>query len=1369
MRSLEHSYFKERLSESSKVCIVSGEDVLHHGFFIRVFSFPSHNARFRLMVLRGYRGVFKGGWHMEYHFKGKEIGQGENGEIGPITTEAKTDLRDPVEGMEMQKLALDGAGVATWDWNIITGEVRRNRAWAEILGFHHEEIRPHISAWEELIHPEDSSMVKSTLDQHLLGNTPHFQCEYRLRSKSGNWVWVLEKGRVVLRDKEGRPLRMCGTFMEINRLKEAELKAKGIAQLYLDTAGDIIVSLDAEGKILVLNESGHRILGYAPGELIGKDWFGTCLPPSIREEVRGEFLRLMREGSDTIEHFVNPVLTKAGEERQIYWRNQVLKDKDGTPMGTISSGQDITELKKKEEALKNNLAIFQELSNLAPVGIVLHDGNRFIYVNKKMEEITGYSKDELLSNMTPFDIFHQDYRELICKRAEDRLLGHDVEQSYEAKLVCKDNTQRWIQLYSSTVIIDRKRLVVAIIMDVTEKKLAELGLRKSELKYKLLVESVNDVICVVQDGVIKYVNPQVTNITGYSIDELIDRSIFEFIYPEDRKIVYENYTKRLSGEPAPPVYEFRILDRYGNIRWIRINTSWFEWEGRPANLYVATDITEALKKEREIREIQERYAEIFEGSRDGLVIVGIDERIIGANKAYCEMLGYTLEELKGKKIYDCMPEKWHQRERMEIVQGRLLQQGYSGLYESEYLAKGGRSFPVELQAYVSRDERGQIKYLWWVARDIEERKMSREALKKSEEKYRRIFENTVVGFFQSIPEGRFLLVNPAFARIFGYESPQELIDSTYDIAKQFYKNPEDRMRFLQILEENGYVENFEVEMLRKDGSSIWVSNSTRAYFDESKNLKYYEGITMDITAKKKFERTLYEERQQLISIFDSIDHIINTIDPDTYEIIYVNKATKRLFAHDIIGKKCYKVFHGKKEPCEFCPIPIVIQRNSEPYTWISTNIITGRTYLCTDRMINWTDHRPVKFQYAVDITDIKKAEEEKAKLQEQLFQAQRLESVGRLAGGVAHDYNNMLNVILGNTDLALRKVSKEHPVYKHLERVREAAERSINITRQLLAFARKQSISPKVLDLNETLESMLKMLRRLIGEDIELHWSPAPKLAKVYMDPGQIDQILVNLVINAKDAIREKGRITISTKELDLDQVFCEKNSWASPGSYVMVNVSDNGMGISPEHMDKIFEPFFTTKEAGKGTGLGLATVYGIVKQNNGLIRVESKVGEGTSFEIYIPAYKESKEEESEEFREGEGPVGGGEAILIVEDEPSVLRVIEEMIQELGYKPIATSSPKDALGLVARHGNEIRLALLDFTMPEINGPALAKEIQKEHPDIKIIIMSGYSGNWSHEHGVEGAYFMEKPFNTNTLGERIKALLGTGVPNKIEGM
>jgi two-component system cell cycle sensor histidine kinase/response regulator CckA len=504
-----------------------------------------------------------------------------------------------------------------------------------------------------------------------------------------------------------------------------------------------------------------------------------------------------------------------------------------------------------------------------------------------------------------------------------------------------------------------------------------------------------------------------------------------------------------------------------------------------------------------------------------------------------------------------------------------------------------------------------------------------EALKEAEEKYRSIFENAVEGIFQSTPDGRFISVNPAMARILGFESPEELMAGRTDIRSQHYVDPNCREELQRMLAEQGVVVGFECEVYRKVLSKIWTAENIRAIRDEGGAVIRYEGSIEDITGRKTLE--------------------------------------------------------------------------------------------------------------------------------EQFRQSQKMEAVGQLAGGIAHDFNNLLTVITGYSELLLSGV-QDDPVRRKVEEIRKAAERASALTRQLLAFSRKQVLQPRVLDLPETVVGMDKMLRRLIGEDVELVTLLESGLEKVKADPGQIEQVIMNLAINARDAMPQGGKLTIETKNVFLDDAYARRHATVTPGHYVMLAVSDTGTGMDEETQAHIFEPFFTTKEQGKGTGLGLSTVYGIVKQSGGNIWVYSEPEHGTTFKIYLPVAGETDESRREEVA-AERPQGT-ETILLVEDEEAVRLLLLDILDAEGYAVLPASNGRDALRVCEQHSGPIHLLITDVVMPGMSGRELAARLAEECGDAKVLYMSGYTDDAIIHHGVldAGTNFLQKPFTPDAVARKVREVL-----------
>ena len=556
--------------------------------------------------------------------------------------------------------------------------------------------------------------------------------------------------------------------------------------------------------------------------------------------------------------------------------------------------------------------------------------------------------------------------------------------------------------------------------------------------------------------------------------------------------------------------------------------------------------------------------------------------------------------------------------------------------------------------------------------------------------------------------------------------------------------------------------DLELEFCRANGERIWVRTIGKPE-SRDHHVVRIAGYIMDITERRQMESAMLEKDKLCrLLVENSPDAIFLEINEN---FDYLNQSAAHLFGSDsvdtLIGTPISERFHPDYR--QSVREGIWLFRNNESKTSRFEKVclrLNGEPVNVEVSAVQMEfENRRGTLFFLRDITNRIENEKTNRSLQAQLLQAQKMESIGRLAGGVAHDYNNMLSVILGYTELLLIRLDPEDPIYPDLEIIQNAAKRSVNITRQLLAFARQQTIAPKVLYLNETVESMLSMLRRLLGENLDLAWLPGKKVWPIKMDPTQIDQILANLCVNARDAIENVGKVTIETCTAILDESHCESHAGLKPGDYVVLSVSDNGHGMDRETLDHIFEPFFTTKKLGYGTGLGLATVYGIVKQNDGFIYVYSEPGEGTMFTIYFRRYAgvvESNEQKNEDVI----PMGEGESVLVVEDEPSILDLSEKILMNLGYKVYLARTPSEAIKLAEAHDGILSLLITDVVLPEMNGRELSVLLQKINPQIASLFMSGYTADVITHHGIlqEGFNFIQKPFSRYDLARKVREAL-----------
>lgn len=543
----------------------------------------------------------------------------------------------------------------------------------------------------------------------------------------------------------------------------------------------------------------------------------------------------------------------------------------------------------------------------------------------------------------------------------------------------------------------------------------------------------------------------------------------------------------------------------------------------------------------------------------------------------------------------------------------------------------------------------------------------------------------------------------------------------------------------------------------KDGSYRWIEFKGINLLHDP-DINGILGNYRDITVRKEYAQELHQEKTLMDTLIDSLPGIFYMYTYPGRRLVKWNKNHEKILGYspaELINRPLVSLHHEEDTELFHEAVEKVFQVG---HNLIQSSLIhkDGRKipFILTGEKFD-TSEGSYLVGVGIEITDLQAAQEEKHKLQSQLAQSQKLEAIGRLAGGVAHDFNNMLSVILGYTEMVITSIEPNNPVMSDLKEIQKAASHSTELTKQLLGFARKQTITPKVAKLNEIVESLIKMLKRLLGENITLHWMPGRKLWDLKVDSTQIDQILANLMVNARDAIDLKGTITVQTYNANVDISYKSRHPDIEVGEYVVLSVKDDGRGMDNATLDRLFEPFFTTREFGQGTGMGLATIYGIIKQNHGFVDVYSQPGEGSEFKVYIPRYippiSENSENAVQKASESEQ-----RNIIIVEDEPALLTLGSSMLKRLGYYPISAATPSEAIALAENAGDKVHMLITDVVMPEINGRELAEKIKKIHPHIKILFMSGYSSDIISQHGIldESTNFIQKPFSMNALANKL---------------
>lgn len=1130
-------------------------------------------------------------------------------------------LRDSEDRLE---LALEGADLGTWDWDVVSGALRFDERWAAMLGYRTTELEANVQQWEKLIHPEDADRVLQATQAHLAGETPVCQVEYRVQHKAGHWVWVLDKGRVLERDSAGAPLRMCGTHLDVTEHKRAEQ---------------------------LLRESE-------------------------------EMMRTVFENSPIAIH--------------IY-------DKDGVLMKCNRRVAELFATDLDAQIGKFNLR---------------HDPN---YQNP--EVWARLQRGEAVAHEVEFDFDKAPYPSWKSGKASLHVITTPIPDS-----------------------ISKTIGYILQVTDITEPKRAEHALALDAAIFKNLLEGV--VLVGAEDLRVKFVNARFADMFGYVPDELLgqDIAMINARGGGARDEITESVLRR--GEWFGEIQNVR---KDGRRFWTYASVSVFE---HPAYgrvfLTVQTDISNLKQTEQAYRESEERFRQVVENAEEWVWEVDVEGLYTYASPVVETLLGYTPDELVGKKhFYDLFEEGVREGVKEQALQALARREPFRN-FENVNRHKHGQSITLSTNGVPIFGENGQWLGYRGSDSDITARKRAEEELRARESLLRAIMDNAPVEIWARDLDEVLFLENPAVVKHWGSlmgKRPEDLVAEP--AVLEHWKSNNARAMAGEIVEqENECIIDGVEHVFRNNVAPIRSGDTIIGIL----------GVNVDITELKRAEAALREKSGQLD----------DTLHATGVGIWYWDVARRHLHAdvhtRRILGLGA-EAFSGQEE--DFYRLVHPSDRHLV-LSEIRKTIHAGIPYSTEYRVI-WPDEsvhhlsvrgRAVRDEQgaivrvegvAWDISDRKQ-------LELQLLQSQKMEAVGHLAGGVAHDFNNLLQVILMNTEIALAEDARRVPVRDQLEEVRKASLRATDLTRQLLAFSRRQVMHPVDFDLNELLQGLLKMLRRLLGEHVEIAMLSADGLGTVHADKMQIEQVVMNLCLNARDAMPQGGKITIETRNVSFDSEFCRQHLWAKPGDYVLLGVADTGQGMDSSTLSHIFEPFFTTKELGKGTGLGLATVYGIVKQHSGLIDVWSAPEAGTALRVYLPRVPAEPAVEATAPRQEVR--GGTETILVAEDDPAILRSLSIVLGSGGYVVLSATDGYEALRVYLENQERIALVLLDVIMPRLGGKGVMDRIQQLGGTVPFLFSSGYSQDQIDKDFViqEGLELIEKPYTPEVLLRKVRDIL-----------
>ncbi len=1294
--------------------------------------------------------------------------------VGTITdiTDSKGTEAQLQESLLRYELVLDGASGGIWDWDVPGKKVHFSSRWKSLRGYSDSDIGDSELEWSENIHPDDKPLVLALVQAHLSGQAADFEAEYRIRCKDGSWKWVLDRGKAV-RDAAGQVIRMAGSEIDITgkKIVEAALRESESRFRQLTESLPLLVwSCRPDGYCDYLGRQWVDYTGIPEAEQIGTGW-AQQLHPDDRERVQREWEKAVTTGTYLDDEF--RIRGRDGTHRWFKTRAIPIRDQAGNLLRWYGVNLDIEDLKTTEDALEKRLLAltlplestesiaFEELFNLEDIQRLQDEFSEATGVASIITRPDG----ALITRPSNFSRLCRD----IIRSSEQGVANCFVSNIAQTQLGHHGPTIRhclssglWDA--GAPIVISGHHVASWLVGQVRDETLNEERIRafaqEAGVDEAMAVEAFHEVPAMSREHFDKitqvlYTLAQQLSVTAYQNVQqarfITARNQAEATLRQQNELlsaIRRAQNLFISGHEPHKVFMeiLNILVQATGSSYGFLDEVLYQPDGNPYKVNLAlSDISWDEKSKNLYVQLIDRKMEFHNLSNLAGAPV-IERRTVIANDPphHPQSLGVpnghpSLNSFMGIPLF-------YGEELIGVAGVANRPDGYT-----EDIAESIKPLTQACAAMI------------WADSIVRREKDNLAALQASEEKFRIMVETSSEGVWSMDSLFRATYVNQRMAEMLGY-SPGEMLGCSVD---DFIFEEDFADHLEQVAERRkGRPGVYERRLRHKDGSALWVIVAATPLHDELGDFSGSFSMVTDITARKQIEKALFESEKNYRQVVNTMQETLSVIDKNGVVVFLNEKAAHNLSrdrVESVIGNNILDFM--PKEQCDRLMEDInnVILFDRPLQQEVLLSLPEGeKWFLSTMQPIKFGhDNRNAVLTMSLDITARILAEKEQEILQAQLTQAQKMESVGRLAGGVAHDFNNMLGAILGYTEVAQDDVDPALPIHGYLEEIRKAAVRSTHLTRQLLAFARKQTVSPQVLDLNETVAGMLNMLRRIIGEDINLVWLPGKELWPVKMDPSQIDQIMANLCVNARDAIEGVGQITLGTDTAIFDASYCAVHPVALAGEFVSLTVSDDGCGMEQGTLDRIFEPFFTTKEIGKGTGLGLSTVFGIVQQNNGFIDVASAPHMGTTFKIYLPRYV-GKAEQIQKEESTQPTVPGHETILLVEDESSILMMTGGMLERMGYTVLSASTPGEAIRLAEMHRGEIHLLITDVIMPEMNGRDLAKRLLSFYPNLKRLFMSGYPADVIVHHGVlePGINFIQKPFVRKDLAANVQKALET---------
>jgi PAS domain S-box-containing protein len=1136
-------------------------------------------------------------------------------------------------------------------------------------------------------------------------------------------------------------------------LREAEGRYRGIFEEALEG----IFRTTADGRVLAANPALARMLGYDSAEEAMSAITDAAHQVWLDPNERSRCLQVLEE-HEAVRGYECQLKRKDGTAIWVSLNLRKVTGQDAQPAYYEGFIEDVTARKRMEETLRKSEEKFAKAFLCSPAIMALTDlteGGRIIDVNGTFEQVTGYGREEAIgrtANELGLWVDPREFEESAKQfRESGRLCG------FERRFLTKTGDIRTGLTSVERLELGGRPCAISATIDITERKEAQARLEAQNARFQGIIDNSDaGYFRIGVDGCYEDVNPTWLRMHGFTgRDEAIGLHFSAVQVPADLARAEEAVEALMSGASAQSG-EFSRLRRDGTVGYHTFSANRVSDGDRVLGIEgFLVDISDRKIAERERHHTERQYRSLFNSMQEGVAIHklvhsgGAPENyvLLEVNRRYEEIVGVRREDVVNRLATDVygVPSAPYLKEYAAVVETGTPYQ-----FET-YFPPMDKHFVISV-APMGEDRFATIFF------DITEQK-------RTEERYKLVSENAAdVIWLWDLVAGRCTYISPSVRQLRGF-SPEEVMAQPMDrgmppeTARKMAAETQGRIAAVERGDEAARIRTNEVEYLRKDGTAVATETVTKLLSDERGKVTHVVGVTRDLSRRKEAEKNYRD-------IFEGALEGIYRTSPEGKSLA-ANPALARMLGYNspeefvsAINDSAHQVWLDPGERSRYAALleeegsvrGFECQFKRKDGTAISVSI-NARKVCGADGGTLYYDG------FIEDITERKRVESERAKLEDELRQAQKLESIGRLAGGVAHDFNNLLTVINGYSGFLVKGLKGGDRLRFFASEIQTAGERAASLTKQLLAFSRKQVIEPRVLDINAAILESAPMLERLIGEDVKLETHLDDCLGQAMADPDQIRQVIMNLAVNARDAMPEGGSLVIETSNVELDGGGSAAiHPEARPGQYVLMTVTDNGEGMNEATRRQIFDPFFTTKEVGKGTGLGLSMVYGIVRQSDGWIDVSSEVGVGTAFKIYLPRIDASplpKEKETGRLAEG-----GNETILVVEDQDAVRLFTTAALTERGYHVLESSSGDEAMAAAGRHPGRLDMLLTDVVLPGMNGRELSERLKEVRPDLKVLFISGYTADVIADHGVldRDLAFLIKPFSPEELAAKVRDVL-----------